>query len=133
MPGTILMESVGPKRLVAGNPARLNNVPVFSLPIHDNSNKELAEKILKEYCTWSNEYKKTSWLYQNSTLTIYDRKRTVLVTVDEPGDIVLMTRKGDANGRMYFNLADLSTDESRDPVKLEFESFMRLYFGLIFL
>lgn len=133
MPGTILMESVEAKRLVAGNPARLTNLPILPASIHDNSIREIAGKILNEFCNWSNEYEKTSWLYMDPSLRITHKKRNVSVTIDGPGDIVLLTRKGDRNGGMYFNLSDLSTDESRDPMKLKFEAFMRLYFGLIFL
>jgi acetyltransferase-like isoleucine patch superfamily enzyme len=133
MPGTILLESVGPKRMVTGDPAKLNNLPIFFTPIHDNSIKELSEKILKEFCNWSNEYEKTSWTYQNSTLRINHNNRNMSVAIDGPGDIILLTEAGDKSEKMYFNLADLSTDESRDPMKLKLEAFMRLYFGLIFL
>jgi hypothetical protein len=133
MPGTILLESVGPKRLVAGNPAKLNNLPFFLSKMHQKSIKELAERILSEYCTWSNEYNKTSWIYKDSTLKINDKYRNVSVTIDVSGDIVLLTNPASRIESVYFNLADLSTDDSRDPVKLELEKFMRLYFGLIFL
>ncbi len=133
MPGTILMESVGPKRLVAGNPARLSNLPRISTGLRDNSIREFADQILREFCSWSNEYEKTSCFYQDSTLRINNKKRNIVITIDEPGDIVLLTTKGDRNGSTYFNLADLSTDDSRSAVKLKLEAFMRLHFGLIFL
>jgi acetyltransferase-like isoleucine patch superfamily enzyme len=133
LPGTILLESVEPKRMVSGNPARLNNLPVFLAPIHDHSIKEIAAKILIEFCNWSNEFENTSWSFRDSTLRVNHKQRSMTITVDSPGDIVLLTNKGDRNGSMYFNLADLSTDESRDPMKLKLEAFMRLYFGLIFL
>lgn len=133
MPGTILLESVAPRRLVAGDPAKSNNLPIFLSKMHQNSIKELAEKILIDYCNWSNEYNNTSWIYKDSTLKIKDKSRYVSVTVDIPGDIVLLTTSAMRAESKYFNLVDLSTDESRDPVKLELEKFMRLYFGLIFL
>jgi len=133
MPGTILLESVGPKRMVAGDPAKLNNLPIFLTPKQGNSIREIAERILIEFCNWSNEYEKTSWIYHDSNLRINYKNRNMLVTIDGSGDIILLTDHGNKSGSMYFNLADLSTDESRDPMKLKLEEFMRLYYGLIFL
>ena len=133
LPGTILLESVGSKRMIAGDPVKLTNLPIFLDSQKENSLREIAENILIEYCKWSNEYEKTSFIYKDSTLRINCKGRNILVTIDMPGDIVLLTNQGNNFGNIYFNLADLSTDGSRDPMKLKLEAFMRLYFGLIFL
>lgn len=133
LPGTILLESVESKRIVSGNPSKLNNIPLFLGSTNDNFIKELAQKILIDFCNWSNEFKKTNWKYHDSVLTVSHRSRRIKITVDAPGDIVLLTTKNNTKEKVYFNLADLSTDKCRDPIKLKIESFMRLYYGLIFL
>jgi hypothetical protein len=55
------------------------------------------------------------------------------VAIDGEGDIVLLTRTGVRTGGMYFNIADLATDNSNDGVKVHLERFMRLYYGMTFL
>lgn len=133
MPGTVLVESVSSNRLVAGNPAKLSNIPVFLVPQGPKFIEELAHEILQEFCSWSNEYEGTSWRINNGVLKIDYKHRDLLVSVNSEGDIVLFTEPGRNRSDMYFNLTDLKTDKSRHPIKLEIEAFMRLYYGLIFL
>ena len=133
MPGTVLVESVGSKRVVVGNPAKLNDFPVFLIPRKPGFCEELAPKILKEYCSWSNEYKGTNWQVENGVLKIPERWHTFSISVNDDGDIALLTAKGQVRRGMFFNLADLATDETRHPEKLKLEAFLRLTYGLIFL
>jgi acetyltransferase-like isoleucine patch superfamily enzyme len=133
MPGTILLESVGPNRLVAGDPVKLSNVPRFSMPVHKNGMKEIAKKILADYSNWLKEYERIECDLKDSTLLLKNGSGPISITIDGPGDIALLTRKGDESGGAYFNLADLSTDQSRFDMKTCFEEFLRMYFGLIFL
>jgi acetyltransferase-like isoleucine patch superfamily enzyme len=133
MPGTVLVESVASKRLVVGNPAKLNDFPVFLIPRKPGFLEDLVNKILEEYCNWSNEYKGTNWKIENGNLKINYRSRDLSISVNAEGDIVLLTTKGEIRNGMYFNLADLTTDKGRHPEKSKFEAFLRLYYGLIFL
>jgi len=133
MPGTILLESVGPNRQVAGNPVKLSNLPRFPMPGNGNGMREIANNILVDYSNWLKEYDRFECDLKDSTLLLKNGRRPFSITIDGPGDIALFTRKGEKNGGAYFNLADLSTDQSRFEMKTEFENFLRMYFGLIFL
>jgi acetyltransferase-like isoleucine patch superfamily enzyme len=133
MSGTGLVESVSSRRLVAGNPAKLNNFPVFLVPRKAGFLEEMAPQILEAYCIWSNDYHGTNWKFDNGILTINSGNRNVSISVNGEEDIAFLTRKGETRDGMYFNLADLRTDENRHPEKLKFEAFLRLYYGLIFL
>ena len=133
MPGTILLESVGPSRLVAGDPGKLYNLPRFSFRLDGDARYELAKKILVEYRRWLEEYEPRACHVEDSLLALEYGRRRVSITIDRPGDIVILTKKGEKSNAAYFNLADLSTDASRFPARLDFERFLRMYFGLIFL
>lgn len=133
MPGTVLVESITSKRLVVGDPAKMNDFPIFLIPRPGNFLKELAPRILEEYREWSNEFKGTNWQMNDGSLTLNHKKRPLSISVDGDGDMVLLTDKGEVRNGMFFNLADLTTDEKRHPEKLKFEAFMRLQYGLIFL
>jgi len=133
MPGTVLLESIKAKRMVVGDPAKLNNIPFFIKGINPVSIEKLATEMISNYCNYSNEFHGTSWEIKNDSLEIIYRKKKYKISVNAPGDIVFLAEKGLRSDGMYFNLADLSTDDSRNPVKLELESFLRLYYGCIFL
>lgn len=133
LPGTILLESVGPNRLVAGDPVKLTNLPRLSRPPDANGMRDIAKRILADYCEWQKNNGNTACELRDSVLVLGSGRRTTTVTIDAPGDIALLTGKGEKSDRAYFNLADLSTDGGRFPVKSEFEKFLRMYFGLIFL
>jgi len=133
MPGTILLESVGPNRLVAGDPVKLSNLPRFSMPGNGDGLKEIALRILADYSNWLKEYDRVECDLKDSTLLLKNGSGRISITIDAPGDIALLTRKGDKSENAYFNLADLSTDQSRFETKTDFEKFLRMYFGLIFL
>ena len=130
MPGTVLVESVLADRLVAGNPARLVNVPLWR-----NKNVDLGaigEKILSHYEEWCDE-QGVVVRRENGSLKIRHRMQETSVSIDGDTDIVLLTRKGERTDGMYFNMADLVTDPSQDSTKLHLERFMRLYYGMTFL
>ena len=133
MPGTVLVESVASKRLVAGNPAKLSNLPVFLVPRGPDFIEKLAHEMLQEFCSWSNEYKDTNWQINKGALQLDYKSRDFLVSVNNEADIVLFTESGKNSNDMYFNLIDLRTDKNRHPIKLELEAFLRLHYGLIFL
>jgi acetyltransferase-like isoleucine patch superfamily enzyme len=133
LPGTVLLENVDPKRMVGGNPAKLVNVPVFLMPRKPGFLEDLAGGILEEFRSWSNEYRRTSWTMEGGVLKVDHRFGRLSLSVNGPGDIVLLTKKEARRDGMYFNLADLGTDGARHPVKKDLEAFMRLYHGLIFL
>jgi len=133
MPGTVLVESIASKRMVAGDPANLVNYPVFMRPVKPDFVEKLAPRILEEYKDWSNEYKGTNWQMTNGTLVTEYKKKKFTIAVEENGDIVLLTTPGKTTNGMYFNLADLKTDSSMHKAKIKFEAYIRLYYGLIFL
>ena len=70
MPGTVLVESVSSKRLVAGDPAKRINLPVFLVPRGPDFIENLANEMLQKFCIWSNEYKGTNWKMDNGFLQI---------------------------------------------------------------
>lgn len=133
MPGTVVVESIDSKRVVVGNPAKLNNFPIFLMPRKQNFLEELAPNILREYREWAHKYHGKEWQFENGSLKIPYKNRYLSISVNGPGDIVLLTAKGENREGMFFNLADLTTDRKRHVVKSEFEAYMRLYYGLIFL
>jgi acetyltransferase-like isoleucine patch superfamily enzyme len=133
MPGTVLIESVAPGRMVVGDPAKLINIPVFLVPRKACDLEKLTLEILSGFCQWSNEYRGTDWRMEGGILTVNHRRRLVKISVNGPGDIVLLTEKGAAGEGMYFNMADLRCDGRRHPVKKSLEEYMRLNYGLIFL
>jgi acetyltransferase-like isoleucine patch superfamily enzyme len=133
MPGSVILESIDSRRLVVGNPAKLNNLPISLILKKPNSLENLANKILEDYCEWSNEYNGTNWTVNNGVLSVLYKSCPFSITVNGTGDLVIFTSVGSHRDGMYFNLAELETDENKHPEKLAFESFMRLYFGLIFL
>jgi len=132
MPGTVLLESVGPKRLVSGNPVKLMNIPFF--PSSKNKTlEELAAAIQEQYCIWATTFDGSGAVFSNGALTITHWGRRITVSLGENADVALLTRPGETRKGMYFNLADLRTDERRHAAKSKFEGFMRLYYGLTFL
>jgi acetyltransferase-like isoleucine patch superfamily enzyme len=133
MPGTVLMESIASKRMVAGNPAKLVNYPVFLRPVKPGFVENLAPRILEEYREWSNEYKGTNWQMVNGSLVTEYKKKKFTISVRGKGDIVILTTPGKETNGMFFNLADLKTDNSMHKAKIKFEAYIRLYYGLIFL
>lgn len=133
MPGSVVLESVGPGRLVAGDPGKMNNLPRMPVPVDEQGVKEIARTILSDYRTWLADHEGASCDLADSTLLVRRRSGKLSITIDGPGDIVLLTRKGEKADAPYFNLSDLSTDESRFPAKTALEKFLRKYFGLIFL
>jgi acetyltransferase-like isoleucine patch superfamily enzyme len=133
MPGTVLVESVPAKRLVAGNPAKLTVFPQLHSPMTPDAIREFAHRVLEEYCGWSNEYEGTRLKVEGGRLSIGNGSRRITVSVDGDGDIALLTARGDTRDGMYFNLQDLRTDDRQHPVKRDLEAYMRMYYGLIFL
>jgi acetyltransferase-like isoleucine patch superfamily enzyme len=133
MPGTVLLESIKPKRIVVGNPAKLNNIPFFLKGVQSVPLEKLAIEMMNNYCNWSNEFNKTLWTVQDHSLEIKFRNKPCKITINTPGDIIFFTEKGRRSEGMYFNLADLSTDDHQNRYKLELESYLRLYYGCIFL
>jgi len=132
MPGTVLLESVGPNRLVAGNPAKLINIP-FIRKAKKVDLEQLAAEILQRYRDWANGLDGSQWVVENGDLHVNHRRKTLSISINGGGDIVLLTRAGERREGMFFNLADLTTDARRHPAKIKFEGFMRLYYGLTFL
>jgi len=133
MAGTVLMESVASKRMVVGDPAKLNNYPVFPKPRKPDFLETLAHEILSEYEVCLREGKGVSCHREGEILHAKHRWRSASISVNGNEDIVLYTVPGQRREGKYFNLADLTTDDSRHPIKLNVEAFMRLRYGLIFL
>ncbi len=133
MPGTVLVQSIDSKRMVAGNPAKLTNFPVFLRPVKPGFVEELAPKILEEYREWSNEYHKTNWQIVNGELVTEYKKKKFTISVEGKGDIVVSTIPGKKTDGMYFNIADLKTDDSMHKEKVKLESYIRWHYGLIFI
>lgn len=133
MPGTTLVESIDKKRMATGDPAKLVNMPRLAVPQKSDYLEKLSVEILEKYCEWSNEYHNTKWQVEQGTLKIPKGKSNIAISTNNSGDITLLTEKGTVRDGIYFNLADLSTDGKRTTEKMEFEAFMRLYYGLIYL
>lgn len=133
MPGTVLLQNVGEKRLVAGGPAKFTDIPNITLRNRTKDLEKFANKILEEYCEWSNTYAGTNWHMAEGSLHITERWKKMKISVNQDGDIVLLTRKGDSRSGMYLNINDLTTDRRRHRAKNKFEDYIRLYYGLTFL
>lgn len=133
LPGTVLSRNVSPNSLVTGDPASLKSVPIFPILQKPDNIELFAIDLLKDFCNWSNEYKGTNWRVVQNVMTVHFKRKHYTVSVNDDADIVFYTEKGKKRHKMYFNLADFTTDESRHPLKTEIEEFMRLYYGLIFL
>ena len=133
MPGTVVLENIAPQRMVVGDPAKMVNVPLLRQPVKMANLKKLAHEILNEYCKWSNEYKGTNWKIENGALQVVQKGHHISISIDDEGDIVLLTQNGAKRDGMYFNLFDLTTDEGKHPLKPKFEEYMRLHYGLIFI
>ncbi len=133
LPGTVLLENVEPKRLVAGDPGKLLKIPLLLQPVKKEDLGTFANDILREYCQWSDEYKETHWQINNDSLRIKHRGKIIDVSADNSGKILISSKKNKKGEEVFLNLADLSTDESRHPVKLELEEYLRLHYGLVFL
>jgi hypothetical protein len=130
MPGSVILESIDEKKMVTGDPAKLVKLPILKKNMKDDSYKDLAKKILTEYCDWSNEYNKTEWKFENDVLNFNSSKS---IKINSESHIVILTEPGQVRNGLYFNLPDLTTDSGRDPLKLKLEEFLRLHYGLIFL
>jgi acetyltransferase-like isoleucine patch superfamily enzyme len=133
LPGSVVLENVERRRMVVGDPAKLLNVPLLIQPKSPEKLVDFAKEILLDYCNWSNGKKGTNMEIRENTLIIKHKRKTLTVAIDELGDIVLLTQKGLKGEGIYFNIADLTTDDSRNRVKLDFEKFLRLHYGLVFL
>jgi len=133
MPGTILVESVGEKRVVSGFPAEMKSVPLFLVPIPEPKLNEFGRKILEEYSQWTASYAEHTYKFEDGVLTMDGKGTVITVAVDQEADIVLYTQKGKSRNGPYFNISDLTTDKSSHPRKRDLEAYMRLYYGLIFL
>lgn len=133
LPGTVLLENVEPMRIVAGDPGKLMKLPILQQPVKKENMRKFGNEVLNGYCQWSNEYKETDWQVINGSLRIKHRSRYYEITLGSSGDIILITQEGTGGKEMYFNLTDLSTDETKHPVKQKLEEYLRLYYGLIFL
>jgi acetyltransferase-like isoleucine patch superfamily enzyme len=133
LPGSVILESIEPNKMVMGDPGKLLKLPLLKKPIKMELMGEFAREILNEYCKWSNEYKDRACRLKNGFLYVTHKGRDFKITVDGPGDITVLTQKGAETNGMYFNLADLRTDNNKNFIKLNFEEFLRLYYGLIFL
>ena len=133
LPGSVVLENIPPKRMVVGDPAKMVNVPLLQRPMKEEDLEEFARTILQEYCFWSNEYRGTHWKTQNGVLQLKHQGKIFTISANGAGDIVFFTKKGQKREGMYLNLADLTTDEKRHPLKTNLEEFLRLHYGLIFL
>jgi len=133
MPGTVLLESVEANKMVVGDPAKLMKVPILKQPMKNEKYKDFARKILTEYRIWSNNYNKTDWKIEDDVLFFNENRNASSLSVDGESDIVILTEPGKIRNGMYFNLCDLTTDSTRDTLKMKLEDFLRLHYGLIFL
>jgi len=133
MPGTTLLENVEENKMVTGDPAKLLKVPILKRPIKNENLGAFANKIITEYYDWSRKYKKADWKLDDNILFIKYKRKVISVGLSTDCDIAIFIEAGKTKEGMYFNLSDLSTDRIRHPVKLELESYLRLYYGLIFL
>ncbi len=133
LPGTVIIENIEPNKMVMGDPAKLTKIPLLRKAFSAEKVKNFAMEILSKYCEWSNEYNKTNWKLNNGVLLINQKRKELSVCVDDEGDIALYTERGKKRNGMYFNLCDLTTDNSTHPEKMKLEQYMRLHFGLTFL
>ena len=131
MPGTVVLRSLKPHRLVAGDPANQANLPLFRSP--SVNLEDLAHDILEKYSLWERDVKGATTTLSHGILYIRYRGRSLSVSVNGETDIVLLTRKGEQRTGVFFNVIDLVTDPGRGAIRLRLEGFMRLHFGLTFL
>ena len=131
MPGTIVLRSLKPHRLVAGDPANQANLPLFRSP--DTGIGDLAHEILVEYSAWERQMKGAKTTMSGGILYVRYRGRSLSVSINGETDIVILTHKGEQRDGMFFNIIDLVTDPGRYAIKLRLEGFMRLHYGLTFL
>lgn len=131
MPGTVLMENVARQRLVAGNPARIVNVPLWRKKNIDL--RSVGKDILDHYQAFCGENGIKARRGEDDSLIVRHRMQERSICIDGEADIVLLTQPGDRTNGLYFNMADLVTDASQDRAKVHFERFMRLYYGMTFL
>ena len=132
MPGTVLLRSVKPHRLVAGNPAKLVNIQLFRSS-QGAKLEDLVVEILERYCAWERDIHGAKVTMIGGILHVKHRGRTLTISVNGESDILLLMRPGEQRDGMFFNLADLTTDEGSHATKQRFEGFMRLHYGLTFL
>ncbi len=130
MPGSIVLEDIPAKRTFVGGPAGNKLLPQFkSMKIAKDLNG-FGKTVLAEYKEWSNTYEGTNYTLEANRLKV---GKNLQVAVDEKADIQLLSEPGATSDGMYFNLADLSTDNSRNKEKVKFDDYMRLYYGMTFL
>ena len=101
--------------------------------MNDEKMKEFGKRILSEYSQWSAEYNKSTCKFENDVLIIDLKGKKLSVSVDTENDITFFTESGRKGKGMYFNLRDLTTDNSLNPEKTKLELYMRLHYGLTFL
>ncbi len=130
MPGSIVLEDIPAKRTYVGGPAGNKLLPQFKSMKIANDLGGFGKTILSEYMHWSNTYEGTTYKIENEKLNL---GKNLVVGIDTPADIQLLTQSGAKAKGMYFNLADLSTDSSRNKEKVKFDDYMRLYYGMTFL
>jgi len=133
VPGTILIESVGPNRLVAGNAAMLRVLPLLRMTRKGEHLKKTGHEILEHYREWVAEHRGKRWEIVDGCLIVPARNQGVRIGVDRDAEISLLTTPGARRPGTYFNLATLRMKGKPDLVAQRFESHMRLYFGLTFL
>jgi hypothetical protein len=133
MPGTVLVESVGSNRLVAGNPARLVNIPLIRKTLKARNLPAIGHEILEHYRIWLKEFEEKNLEIVDGCLIVMHRRKYYRIGVDRDAEISLLSDSGARRPGMYFNLATLRTDGRHNTVRRRLEAHMRLYFGLTFL
>jgi acetyltransferase-like isoleucine patch superfamily enzyme len=133
MPGSVLVESVGAHRLVVGNPAHMVNIPLIRKTSRTKNLPAIGHEILEHYKGWLSEFEDTKLEIVDGCLIVPRRSKYYRIGVDRDAEIVLLSSPEAKRPGMYFNLATLRTDGSRDRVHQKLEAHMRLYFGLTFL
>jgi hypothetical protein len=133
MPGSVLVESVGAHRLVAGNPAHMVNIPLIRKTAKARNLPAIGHEILEHYKGWLAEFEDEHLEIVDGCLIVSRGKKHYRIGVDRDAEIVLLSNPGEKRPGMYFNLATFRTDGRRDRVRQRLEAHMRLYFGLTFL
>jgi len=132
MPGSVVLSDVAPNMLVSNRDVRMREIPRILDPRAGDGLEAIAKRIFSAHADWSREYAAAPSTLEGDALRLTDGRRDYRVTIDDGGDITLLTRPGAAARGMWFNLADLTTDSSRHPVKAEFEDYLGRNHGLIF-
>lgn len=130
MPGSIVLESIPAKKTYVGGPAGNKLLPQFKSMKIANDLPGFGKTILSEYMEWSNTYEGTQYTMESDFLKV---KGNLLISVNGEGDIKILTESGATAKGMFFNLADLTTDNSRNKEKIKIDDYMRLYYGMTFL